>query len=136
MEREQWAKPRRGGRNGEIEPGTVIVSWRRLSQAEHDFISADRPGVGAYYRRAIVDNAGAIQHDIAKARGCHRDRLRHERAFVMPQLDNEWMRATRQKDRPGLDAVEIEQQKWADAPADPRIDAAQTVEELKQITVI
>jgi hypothetical protein len=53
----------------------------------------------------------------------------------MVELDGQWTRATGQGKKAEQDAVEAERQKWRDAPADPRIDVAQTVEELKQIRV-
>jgi hypothetical protein len=61
--------------------------------------------------------------------------IRKERKVTLRDLDAKWMRATGQKDNAAADAIEAERQKWRDAPADPRIDAAQSVEELKQIKV-
>jgi len=116
-------------RDGNIlKPGRVLSGWRRITQSEHEQFERDRA-----YRAALVDRNGKIEHDIVKARQCHRDKLRHERANAMPLLDADWMRAAGQGKDTG--AVEAERQKWRDAPADPRIEAAQTVEELKQITV-
>jgi hypothetical protein len=53
----------------------------------------------------------------------------------MVELDGQWTRATGQGKQAEADAVEAERQKWRDAPADPRIEAAQSVEELKQVAV-
>jgi len=123
----QWAH-RKDSRSGLSYSAVTVVSWRRLTQQEHEQFNKDRR-----YRNALRDNAGKIEYDIAAARECHRDKLRHERANAMPLLDADWMRAAGQGKDTG--AVEAERQKWRDAPADPRIEAAQSVDELKQITV-
>jgi len=90
------------------------------------------------YRNAWVAANGmdGITHDMPKAREYHRTLLRHERGDKLAALDGEWMRATGRGNKAEQDAVEAERQKWRDAPADPRIDAAQSVEELKQIKVV
>jgi hypothetical protein len=103
------------------------VAWYRVSD---DDIPADRT-----FRDALHHNGKALVHDIEKARGIKRDHLRHERASALPLLDNEWMKATGQGDRKAAAEVEAKRQKWRDAPADPRIETAQTVEELKSIGI-
>lgn len=123
--------------------GLGLMGWRRLSQAEHDLFEQDRPNgkpttrpyTGGTYRNALVDRAGKIEHDIVKARDCCREELRRQRRNAMLVLDGQWMGATGQGKKAEADAVEAERQKWRDAPADPRIDAAGSVEELKQIKV-
>jgi len=89
------------------------------------------------YRNAWVGTNGkdGITHDMPKAREYHRTLLRHDRQRKLMELDGKWHRATGQGKKAEADAVESERQKWRDAPADPRIEAAQSVEELKQIRV-
>lgn len=103
------------------------IGWRML--ADVGAIPVERA-----YRNAWRYNAGRIEHDMAKARELHRDAIRETRARKLAELDGLWMRATGQGKKAEADAVELERQKWRDAPADPRIDAAQTVEDLKAIT--
>jgi len=132
-----WALPTRETQGGNIVimPGVSLVSWRRISPEEHALFEQDRPGEGSYYRSAIVDRGGVIQHDMAKARECRRERVRQKRSIILSRLDGDWMKATGQGNKQKADEVEAERQKWRDAPADPRIDAAQSVEELKLLKV-
>lgn len=107
------------------EPGSW-VSWRRLQPGD---LQEDRT-----YRDAWIDTGAAIVHDMPKAREIHRKHLRARRAAAMADLDGQWMRATGQGKKADADAIEAERQKWRDAPADQRIDAAQTIEELKAVS--
>jgi len=111
-------------------PLPTVVSWFIIDAKQ---IPTDRT-----YRNAWVGTNGkdGITHDMPKAREYHRTLLRHERGDKLAALDAKWMRATGRGNKAEQDAVEAERQKWRDAPADPRIDAAQSVEELKQIKVI
>ena len=111
------------------DPQPQPVSWFIVDDKQ---IPADRT-----YRNAWVGTNGkdGITHDMPKAREYHRTLLRHERGGKLLDLDAAWMRATGQKDSAAADAIEAERQKWRDAPADPRIEAAQSVEELKRLTV-
>lgn len=105
------------------EPGTIL-GWRVLEDGE---VPTDRT-----YRNAWVDT-GKIEHDMVKAREIHRQHIRAHRASALKELDGQWMRAQGQGKKAEADAIEAERQKWRDAPADPRIEAATTVEELKAI---
>jgi hypothetical protein len=107
--------------------GNRPVSWRRVEPGD---LPSDRA-----YRPAWTDDGKRVVHDIGKAREWHRTLIRKMRAPAMAQLDGEFMRALGQGKKAEQDTVEAERQKWRDAPADPRIDAAQSVEELKQLTV-
>jgi hypothetical protein len=126
---QQW-KHRRDSRGGlAADTGVTVVSWRRVTQAEWDVLSVDRQ-----YRNALRDRGSKIEHDMPAARECHRKMLRAQRAHAMPELDAQWMKHTGRGDKKSADAIEVRRQKWRDAPADPRIDAAKTVDELKAIT--
>jgi hypothetical protein len=87
------------------------------------------------YRNALKLDGVKVVHDMPKAREYHRTLLRHERVGKLMELDGQWMRAAGQGKKAEQDAIEAERQKWRDAPADPRIEAVQSVEELKQIKV-
>jgi len=108
-------------------PQPKALSWRVIPERD---VPTDRD-----YRDACEDVSGKIVHNMAKARECCRNLLRHERAGKWPELDGKWMRAAGQGKKAEQDAAEAERQKWRDVPADPRIDAAQSVAELKQIKV-
>lgn len=102
-----------------------VVSWRRLSLGD---IPADRS-----FRDAWKDDGAAIVHDIAIAKDIKRRHIRHERARALQALDGQWMRANAKGDYAEVAAVEGLRQRWRDAPQDPRIEAAQTVEDLLSI---
>lgn len=122
-----------------------ILRWRQLDApnpalrraaplrwfvAKYEDVPVDRE-----YRNAQVANGESVEHDMVKARELHRDKLRNERVERMLQLDNEWMAATRAKDQAAVDAVDAKKQVLLDITDDPRIDAAATIEDLKQITL-
>lgn len=106
----------------------VVVSWRKFELGE--LPSSDRT-----YRNAWKDTGARIEHDMPKAREVHRDLIRKQRSPVFADLDGQWMRAMGKQDVVEIQRVEAERQKWRDAPADPRIDAASSIEELKLLKV-
>lgn len=100
-----------------------VASWRRIDAAD---LPTDRA-----YRGAWVDTGERIDHDLPKARELHRERLRALRAPVLAALDVEVVRALEQG-RPAT-GVAARKQALRDVTADPRIDAAQTVDELRAV---
>lgn len=86
---------------------------------EASAIPADR-----YFRNAWKAGAGCVEHDIGKCREVHREKLRAARAPKLAALDVEQLR--------GRD-VEAQKQALRDATNDPRIEAAQSPEELKAV---
>lgn len=107
----------------EFPPGTP---WQRITD---DSLQQDRD-----YRDALVHARGeGLRHDISMARALKRQHIRHERAKVLPELDAQWNRATGQGKKKDAEAIEKQRQQWRDAPADPRIDSAQTVDDLKAL---
>lgn len=85
------------------------------------------------FRDAWKLNAGVVDHDMAKARVIHRDRIRSQRVTAFVSLDGQWMAATARNDAVEARRIEAQRQTLRDAPADPRIDAAATVEDLKKV---
>lgn len=75
---------------------------------------------------------GIISIDMDKARDIWRDKIRQARAEPLLALDAAFMKAL----ETGADtsAIAARKQYLRDAPADPRINAATTPEELKAIT--
>jgi hypothetical protein len=107
----------------------TVVSWRRIETAERVMFQHDRT-----YRNALVMDGDKIAHDMPKARECHRNHLRRLRSHELPELDAQWMRATGQGKAKEAADIEARRQQWRDAPADPRIDAAQSIEALKSLS--
>lgn len=106
--------------------GFKSMGWRVLKPGE---VPQDRT-----YRDAWQDSGkGAFTHDMPKAREIHRGHLRKARAEALKDIDAQWMRATGQGDKVAAKRIEAERQRWRDAPADPRIEAAQTLDELRAI---
>jgi len=110
---------------GELIHKEAPVRWTEINPVE---IPQDRT-----YRNALCCVDGRVQHDMVKAREWHRAMLRHERARKFLELDGARAVAVRSGDTQKVAAIDAEAQKWADAPADPRIEAARNVAELKQL---
>lgn len=107
----------------EFPPGTP---WHRITD---DSLQHDRD-----YRDAVVHVPGeGLKHDLPRARELKRMHIRHERARALPELDAQWNRATGQGKKKDASEIEAQRQKWRDAPADPRIEAAQTVDDLRPL---
>jgi len=106
----------------------LIIGWRILSDAEHAMFEKDRA-----YRNALVDGPNGLAHDMPKARELHRARIRKSRTLALPALDVEWSRAVAKGDQKSAALVETQRQQWRDATADPRIEQAKTIEELKAL---
>ena len=83
------------------------------------------------YRNAWARNGRAITHDIVKARAIHKDKIREARKPQLDALDVEFMRATEVDNRTEMNQIASKKQALRDATADPRIDAAQNIEDLK-----
>jgi len=99
-----------------------IKGYRIIDDTE---VPADRT-----FREAWTDT-GKIEIDMPKAKEVHRNKIRAVRADKLMQLDGEWMRATGQNKKQEADDIEAQRQILRDLPADPRIEAATTPEELK-----
>ena len=104
---------------------STVVDWRIVSAAE---IPPDR-----YFRDALVDDGKAFSYDISKCKTIKLAKLRTERRREFPELDALWMRAIGQGNLELAAEVEAKRQALRDIPADPRIDAAVSVEELKAV---
>jgi len=76
-----------------------------------------------------------IQIDMAKAIEIQRNRIRALREPLLAALDVEFMRAVERGDQAEQARVVAGKQRLRDLTNDPRLTAAQTVDELKIITV-
>ena len=94
--------------------------------------NADIP-VDRTYRNALADDGAAIVHDMAKARNLHRDFLREARAPKLAALDVQFLKNLEE----GKDQTAVAEQKKSlrDITAHPDIEAAATIEELKNVTL-
>lgn len=106
----------------------TLVGWRTLTLEEHLMFGQNRE-----YRAAMEVVGGTIQYNMAKARECHRERLRHINGDRFLRLDRQWVNAFASGDRAAADSVEAVRKELRDLVNDPRIDAAQTLEELKLV---
>ena len=74
-----------------------------------------------------------ISVDMQEARLIVQDMIREERLPVLASLDVAYMRASEAKDEAEMQAVADLKQILRDLPADPRIEAAKTPEELEHL---
>lgn len=76
-----------------------------------------------------------IAVDIKSAAEIQRNRIRAAREPLFAKLDQEFMRALEAGDNVSIERIKAEKQRLRDAPANPRIEAAKTVEELSAIWI-
>ena len=85
------------------------------------------------FRNAWAMIGGKVCHDMVKARSIKREQLRVERKPLLEALDVEYMLALEKGDKVGQANITAQKQKLRDAPADPRIEKAKTVDDLTAI---
>ena len=105
-----------------------IAKWESLNGPCLSYEEVDESAIPA---RCEFRNAWGhdLKHDMSKAREIHREHQRRARAPKLEALDVEFRRAGR---NPAKEAdIEARAQVLRDVTADPRIEAAQTVAELK-----
>jgi hypothetical protein len=87
------------------------------------------------FRAAWVHARGRKKpdHDMPKAREIHRVHLRRARLAEFDRLDNDYRMADEAGDAQAKKDIAAVRQKFRDVTDDPRIEAAQTVEELKAL---
>lgn len=77
-----------------------------------------------------------ISIDMKKARDIWRDKLRMERSPVLESLDIEFIRALESGNTEQQEKIKKQKQDLRDVPADPRIEKAQTTEDLKKLNLV
>lgn len=112
----------------------AVVSWRFVP---NDYVPDSITRDEKRYRDAWKDDGVSSRpiHDMPKARELHRAKLRKARGARMDALDALYMQALETNDVVRMAAIVARKQALRDAPADPRIEAAATVEDLKAITL-
>jgi len=74
-----------------------------------------------------------IDYDIDRAKGLKRQFIRVERAAKFQKLDVDYMRALEANDQAALTDIADKKARLRDAPADPAIDSATTIDEVKAV---
>jgi len=105
--------------------GESVKSWRRI---QRDELPRSRE-----YRDAWKDEGSAVGHDMVKARDIHRDKLRANRGPKLAALDVAYQRADESGDTAEKARIVLEKQRLRDLPADPRIEQAETIEQLSAV---
>lgn len=113
---------------GKKPPGDAIVSWRFVP---NDFVDENTDDT---FRNAWKDDGnGKPDHDMPKAREIHRAHLRRARVAEFDRLDNDYRVADEAGDHQAKKDIGAVRQKFRDVTEDPRIEAAQTIDELKAL---
>ncbi len=129
------------GRPKEITPEVVNKSYERregnAAVVSWEFVPNDYLGedTDRTFRTAWVHARGRKKpdHDIAKAREIVRVHLRTVRLAEFCRLDTQYAQADEAGDQDAKKEIGALRQKFRDVTEDPRIDAAQTVDELKEL---
>lgn len=74
--------------------------------------------------------------NMTKAREIKREQIRAQRVPLLADLDVQFMRAVESGDSAEQARIAAEKQRLRDAPDDPRIEAAQTPQELAALDLI
>ena len=90
----------------------------------------DYPDITRYTRNAWVVRNGRVEVDMAKARDVHRDKIRYGRTEKLKELDVEYQRADEENDNRRKQEVVAQKKALRDMTEDPRIEQAQTPEDL------
>lgn len=112
----------------------VILKGRGDIPADHVCVGHElKLPADKTFRGAWVFKDGAIVHDVERARAIHLARLRALRTPMLVALDGQELVASRRGDTAAVNAIRTKKQALCDAPADPAIAAAATVEALKAV---
>jgi len=102
-----------------------VISWRFAEESE---IPTDRT-----YRNAWRDTGTGVEHDMVHARELHRNLLREARAPRLAALDLAYLQADETNAQARKELIAEEKQRLRDITLDPRIEAVQTIAELRVI---
>ena len=100
-----------------------------------DIAHLDKEFIDSWQLLFNEENNATLVINMTNAKMQWRDKLRSERMPLLEQLDIQYMRALEQNDTQWILEIVNKKQKLRDAPGDPRIDAAASPEELKQLTL-
>lgn len=121
-------------KGGISEDEALILIARISSPSAVEYLISDPiDPADAAYRHCLAPRSGRLEWDMPRAREHHRKLIRQARSRAFSVLDGQRAAAVRAKDVAAVTEIDVKAQVLADAPADPRIEAAQTVEELKRV---
>lgn len=126
---------------GDTSPADCIVKWPTAERVKAGNYYAIDPAVippDRTFRNALAFDPGTdhgFRYDLPKARNILRDRLRAERAPQLAALDVEMLRATTETPMVPSDGIAARKQALRDITDHPAIEAAETVEALKALTL-
>lgn len=83
-----------------------------------------------------VNSQYPLQISIDKARDIWRNKIREQRIELFKELDIQFMIAMEQGNVEAQSIIAIKKQRLRDAPVDPRINDAVSIEELKSLDII
>lgn len=120
-------------------PQECIAKWHESARANVVSIAPLDPAVipaDRTFRDAWKLDKGGIVHDLGKAKEIQRARIRAARDPLFADLDTQQLRALAAGDGKAVQAIEAKKQALRDAPADPAIEKAGSVEELKALPAL
>lgn len=135
-----WQRPDGGVSIDACAPGTDVKAWA----AEQVKRGGDHAGwkpvafnievpTRCEFRNAMTWDGKRIVHDMARARDLRRAQLRIERAPLLAALDIEYQRADEAGDAKAKAVIAAKKQALRDITADPRLDKAQTLDDLRAV---
>jgi hypothetical protein len=119
-------------REGISEGEAIQRSIKRLPRGvSYQIVDESKIPVDRTFRDGWVVGKGCVEHDLAKCRELHRQKLREMRAPLLADLDVSYMRADESGDQLAKEEIKAKKQALRDVTADPRIDAAASIDDLK-----
>lgn len=120
-----------------VTPEMALEKWPQYRREEIERVgrvvrSAEVPK-DRTFRDAWCCNGKSIDHDMAKARKIHRQRMREARAVKLADLDVAYMRADEASDDAAKKSISAKKQKLRDVTKHPDIESAKTVDELRAV---
>jgi hypothetical protein len=112
-----------------------LVERIRLKLGDCFLIDSSEIPQDRTYRAAWVATEGTVSIDLDKAKAIHRDGLRARRSLLFPALDVAWMKAIAAEDKVTAANIEQQRQKLRDVTENSRVAMAQSIEELKILSI-
>lgn len=86
-----------------------------------------------FFKSVEIDDTNNFVYNIVKAKNIWKDKIRKDRYKKLLELDVEYQRALENNDTVKMAEVANKKQILRDAPNNPAIDAATTLEELREV---
>jgi hypothetical protein len=108
----------------------MVIAEKDCPNAVERLISESVPLAHSKYREFCVPRGGKLEWDMERARGRHRDYMRHARKPLLASLDVEYQRADEAGDVFAKQSIAARKQRLRDCTQMPEIENAATIEEL------